>query len=81
METRLWKSRKLLAIYPSHAERKRKALKIPSTLMEVSRGLGGRGAVYLSLGEEGGESGLILWSLFLPCPPHPTPRTIAPRIV
>lgn len=75
MEMRPWKSRKLLAIYPSHAERKRKALKIPSTLKEVSRG-SGRGAVYLSLGEEGGESGLILWSLFLPTPPpvllHPT---------
>lgn len=74
METRLWKSRKLLAIYPSHAERKRKALKIPSTLMEASRGSGAgeRGGLSESGGRRRGvRFDLVVFVSPLSTPPNP----------
>ena len=77
MEMRPWKSRKLLVIYPSHAERKRKALKIPSTLKEVSRGSGERGV----LSESGGRRRGVRFDLVVFVSPHPTPSPTAPHIV
>lgn len=72
METRPWKSRKLLAIYPSHAERKQKALKIPSTLMEVSRGWGERGGLSESGGRRRGvRFDLVVFVSPLSTPPNP----------
>lgn len=72
MGMRPWKSCKLLAIYPSHAERKQKALQIPSSLMEVSRGSGEGGG----LSESGGRRRGVRFDLVvsvspLSTPPHP----------
>lgn len=58
--------------------KKHSSLKIPSTLTEVSRGWG---AVYLSLGGEGGELGFIFVVFVSPLSTPPTQSYFTPHYV
>ena len=77
-EIRPRKSLKLLSIYPSHAERKQKAQFIEDP-KHTHGGKQGVGAVYLSLGGEGGELGFIFVVFVSPLSTHPSP--ISPHIM